>query len=169
MISPQRIRRFPFFAGISYDNVVAVANISDEMTAEAGEYFFHENQSIDKLFLVSEGMVGIVIRVPTPGVKHTVSEQLMREFETEDAVLTTVGAGRVFGWTGMVPNYITTAGAKALTPCQVIAVDCEKLRELFDADCLFALTMTQKIAQVMRSRLRDSRIEALGVEGKVPA
>jgi CRP-like cAMP-binding protein len=168
MVSPQIIRRFPFFSGISYDNVVAIANISKEITAEAGEYFFHESQEIDHLYLVSTGLVGIVISVPMHNVQHTVSEQLMREFATEDAILTTVGPGRVFGWTGMVPDYITTAGAKALSPCQVIAIDCIKLRELFDADCQFALIMTQKIAQVMRSRLRDSRIESLGTDNLIP-
>ncbi len=169
MLSPQMIRRFPFFAGISYDNIVAIASISDEITAETGDYFFHENQTIDHIYLVSEGMVGIVTSVPTPGVRHTVSAQLMREFETEDALLTTVGPGEVFGWTGMVPDYVTTAGAKALTPCQVVAVDCDKLREYFETDCRFAFVMTQKIAQVMRSRLRDLRVEALSIDNKVPA
>ena len=168
MLSPQMIRRFPFFAGISYDNVVAVANISNGTTVEAGEYFFYENQTIDKLYLVSEGMVGIVISVPNPDVQHTVSEQLMREFETDDAILTTVGPGEVFGWTGMVSDYVTTAGAKALTPCRVIAIDCNSLREIIESDCLFGFAIMQKIAQVMRSRLRHSRIEALGVGTKVP-
>lgn len=169
MLSPQKIRRFPFFAGLTYGNIVTIAGISEEITAETGEFFFHENQIIDNIYLVLEGVVGIVMDVPAADVQHTVSEQLMREFQTDDAILTAVGPGDVFGWTGMVPDYVTTAGAKALTPSLVVAVDCEKLREHFETDCQFAYAMTQKIAQVMRSRLRDSRIEALGIDNMVPA
>jgi CRP-like cAMP-binding protein len=73
----------------------------------------------------------------------------------------TVSPGDVFGWTGLVPPFIATAGAKTLTPCRIIAFDTKELMEKFEDDCRFGYVMTQKAAQVMRDRLHDMRIESL--------
>ena len=76
-------------------------------------------------------------------------------------VVSTVGTGDIFGWSGLVPPYKATAGTKALTPCRVIAVGSKELRAVFEQDYKFGYVMTQKAAQVIRDRLRDLRIESL--------
>lgn len=163
MISPELLRRYPFFAGLSHENIVTLADTAQEVAAEEGHYFFHEGATVHEMFLVLEGAVGIVLELPSKQADHAVSEQFTRDMTMEDVVVSAVGPGDVFGWSGLVAPHETMAGAKALTPCRVVAFDCQKLiEEHFKADCSFGFVMMQKTAQVIRQRLRDVRMEALG-------
>lgn len=161
MVSTELLRRYPFFAGLSRDHLNTLAKVSDEMTVEADEYFFHEEDLLEHFYIVLEGAAAIVFKLPERDVQHKIADQFAREFRTKDAVLSTVGTGDIFGWSGLVPPYKATAGAKAITPCRVIAVGSKELVSVFEEDCRFGYLMTQKAAQVIRDRLRDLRIESV--------
>jgi len=161
MISPELLRRYPVFAGLSHENIVTLANCAAEISVEKEHLFFHEGDELHEMFLVLEGAVGIIMELPAKAVTHSVANQLTNEYETEDVVLSAVGPGEVFGWSGLVAPYETMAGAKTLTPSRVVAFDCVALLEAFEADCQFGLIMMQKTAQVIRDRLRDRRMESL--------
>ncbi len=161
MVSSELLRRYPFFSGLSRDHINILAKISDEITTEADQYFFHEEEELNKFYLILEGAVGIIFKLPERDVKHKISEQFARDMKTRDLVLSTVGSGDVFGWSGLVPPYKATAGVKAITPCRVVAIGSQELVEIFEEDYHFGYLMTQKAAQVIRDRLRDLRIESL--------
>ncbi len=161
MISPELLRRYPVFAGLSHENIVTLANCAEEKSIEKEHLFFHEGDELHEMYLVLEGAVGVIMELPAQNVTHTVANQLTSEYETEDVVLSAVGPGEVFGWSGLVAPYETMAGAKTLTPSRVVAFDCVALLEAFQADCQFGLIMMQKTAQVIRDRLRDRRMESL--------
>ena len=42
MISVEQLRRYPFFAGFSADQIERLANISEEHSVDAEHYFFYE-------------------------------------------------------------------------------------------------------------------------------
>jgi CRP-like cAMP-binding protein len=161
MVSSELLRRYPFFAGLSHDYLTRVAKMSDELSVDEGHYFFHEEDDLDTFYLTLEGAVAIVIELPEKDVQHKVSEQFLRELKTKDVIVSTVGSGDIFGWSGLVPPYRATGGAKAVTDCRVVAIQSKELRNLFDEDCEFGLLMTQKAAQIIRERLRDLRTETL--------
>ena len=161
MISPELLRRYPVFAGLSHENIIALANTAQELSTEEDHFFFHEGDELHEMFLVLEGAVGVVVELPAQNVEHSVANQLTSEFETEHVVLSAVGPGEIFGWSGLVAPYETMAGAKALTPCRVVAFDCKALLQAFKADCHFGFMMMHKTAQVIRERLRDRRMESL--------
>jgi CRP-like cAMP-binding protein len=161
MISPELLRRYPFFAGLNMDQINMLSKLANEEIVEPGHYFFHENEALDSFFLDVEGAVAIVFELPERDVDHKISDQFMRKLKTKDVVISTVSPGDVFGWSGLVPPYTATAGAKALTPCRVIAFDRKEIVAIFDKDCEFGYLMTQKAAQVIRERLHDFRIESL--------
>ena len=161
MISPELLRRYPVFAGLTHENLVTLANTAQELSVEEGHMFFHEGEELHEMFIVLEGAVGIVMELPAKDVEHSVADQLTSEYATEHVVLSAVGPGEMFGWSGLVPPYQSMAGAKALTPCRVIAFDCLALLEAFKADCRFGFLMMEKTAQVIRGRLRDQRMESL--------
>ncbi len=161
MVSPELLRRYPFFAGLSHEYLTKLANMSDEISVEADHYFFHEDEDLDKFYLTLEGAVAIVIELPEKDVQHKVSEQFLRELKTKDVIVSTVGSGDVFGWSGLIPPFRSTAGAKAVTDCRVVAVQIQDLRDLFEKDCEFGLVMTLTAAQIIRVRLRDLRTETL--------
>jgi CRP-like cAMP-binding protein len=161
MVSPELIRRYPFFSGLDYDHVVKLANVADEQTVEAGQYIFHEGDELENFYLILEGAVAIILEVPDRDVEQQLSGQLTGKLKTKDVITSTVGTGDVFGWSGLIPPHKSTAGAKAITPCRVVAFNCEELWQIFEEDCRFGYIMTQKGAQVIRERLRDMRIESL--------
>lgn len=161
MISPELIRRYPFFASLSHEQIVTLAKVADEVTVETDHYFFHEGDNLDNFYLVLEGVVAIVVEVPDRDVEQKVSEQLTGELQTKEVVTSAVGPGEVFGWSALVSPHQATTSGKATTPCRVVTFDCQQLLEIFEEDCQFGYVMTQKIAQIVRERLRDVRIESL--------
>jgi CRP-like cAMP-binding protein len=161
MVSPELVRRYPFFAGLDYDHIVQLAKVAKERSVETEHCFFHESDDLKSVYLVLEGAVALVFEVPDQDVEQQVSGQLTGELKTKDITVSTVGTGDVFGWSGLIPPHTATATAKAITPCKVLAFDSKELLQIFDEDCRFGYIMAQKAAQVIRERLRDLRIESL--------
>jgi CRP-like cAMP-binding protein len=161
MVSPELLRRYPFFAGLDYEHIVKLARVADEERVENGHWFFHECDELESIFLVMEGAVAIVFEVPDQDVEQQVAGQLTGELKTKDVTVSTVGTGDVFGWSGLIPPNTATASAKAITPCRVLSFDSEELLQTFEEDCRFGYVMARKAAQVIRERLRDLRIESL--------
>jgi CRP/FNR family cyclic AMP-dependent transcriptional regulator len=146
MISPETLRRYPYFAGVDAEGLVFLARAAQELTAAAGEYFFREGDTLDKIYIVVEGEVAIVAELPS---------------KKREIVISTISPGEVFAWSGLVPPYQATSAAKATTPCRVIAFDCPQLRARFDADPALGYVMMLRLAQVIRDRMRDMRMETI--------
>ncbi len=161
MISPELLRRYPFFANFSEAQLVTLAQAGREVSVEAGHYFFRDGDELENFYLVIEGEVAIVIEVPDQEIEQKVSGQLTGKLETKDVVVSAIEPGGVFGWSALVPPHQSTASGKATVPSRVIIIDCTKLRQVFAEDTGFGYLMMQKAAQVTRARLRDLRIEVL--------
>lgn len=161
MISPELLRRYPFFGGLSHDQLVELAKVGSEEAVDAGHYFFHERDELDHLYLILEGAVAVVIEIPAENTHQSVADQYNRQLRTTDVVISAIGPGEVFGISALIPPPVASAGAKATTPCRVVAFNSSELLQTFAQDCAFGYVMTQKIAQVFRERLHDMRIESL--------
>ncbi|MDH3673911.1 MAG: Crp/Fnr family transcriptional regulator [Anaerolineae bacterium] len=161
MVSPELIRRYPFFAGLSYEHIVTLAKAADELSVRSGHYFFHEGDELSYFYLTLDGEVVIAIDLPKQDESYRLAEVVTREFETEAVTVINIGPGEVFGWSALVPPHTATSSCKALTSSRVMAFDCLKLRRSFEEDSEFGYLMVQKAAQVIRSRLRAMRTESL--------
>ncbi len=161
MISTELLRRYPFFACLTQDQLVTLANAGEELNIGAGHCFFHEGDRLKSLFFVLEGNIDIAIGIPDRSVKQDVREQIMGNFIAEDVTVSTVSPGQIFAWSTMIPPHVSTASATATVPSRVIAFDCEELMQAFKKDCQFGYLMLQKVAGVIRGCLRDMRIQSL--------
>ena len=161
MISPERLRFYPFFGNFPHKNLVQLADMAEEQIVHPGDDIFHEGQEIDHIYLIESGAVGLSIAIPARNVAHSVSDQLMGEMETEEIVISALDRGDVFGWSGLIPPHNSTATARALTDCHLLAFDCDDLREAFRQDCRFGYIMMMKIGQVIRQRFEDLHMEIL--------
>ncbi len=146
MVSPELLRRYKFFAGLSIDQIITLAKTANEAAVEAEHVFFHEGEQLSRFYILLEGTVAITIELP----RHD-----------KETVLSTLGPGDVFAWSGLVPPHETTAGAKALTPCRVVSFDCKEIRRSFETDWHLGYIMMQGAAQTVRQRLRALRMETL--------
>ena len=131
---------------------------------EAGESGFESRQEIEELtsfYFVLEGTVAITLEVPDRAVVQPLSNQITGHLYNTDITVSTVEKGNIFGWSALVPPNISTASAKAKTPCRVVEFNVQALRPYIEQDCCFGHLLTLKAAQVIRDRLRDRRIESL--------
>jgi CRP-like cAMP-binding protein len=158
MVSPELLRRYPFFAGLRMDQIVTLAKLADEMWVQPGYYFFHEGEELHHFYLITEGQVDLSISLLEIGSRAVVPDLV--EMSREVPVCTMV-PGEVFAWSALVPPHHAVSNACALTECQVVAFDCVELRKQFENDYQFGFLMMEKAAQVIRDRLRAMYHEAL--------
>lgn len=161
MISPELIRRYPFFADLSMDQIVTLAQAAEELEVEAEHYFFHQGNELDHFYVVIEGEVGILLNLTDDRIEQPLSSQLTGAVQTREIVVSKIQPGEMFGWSALVPPHTATSSGKALTRSRVAAFDCTELRPIFANNCRFSHIMLQKATQVIRERFRALRIETL--------
>lgn len=146
MVSLELIRRYPFFAGLSREQMTILTKAGSEEKVEAGHFFLHEKDETPYLYLVVAGKVSAVIELPG---------------RDKEIVIGTIGSGDVFAWSALVPPHTATASVKAIEPCHVIAIDCRQLLEAFEDNPRFGYLMMTKAAQVTRDRVTTMTMETL--------
>ncbi|MGW8144478.1 MAG: Crp/Fnr family transcriptional regulator [Anaerolineales bacterium] len=149
MVSPELIRRYPYFSGISIGQLNMLANMAEEIEIQPGHYFHHEGDDINKVYIIVEGDVSLITSLPQ---------------QDKEVVINTLGAAEVFGWTSLLPPFTAGAGARANTKCKLIEFSASKLREKFEEDYEFGYLMMMKIAQIIRQRLDSIVIETLAYQ-----
>jgi CRP/FNR family cyclic AMP-dependent transcriptional regulator len=143
MISPERLRAYPYFAGASEESLRELAMATEELTFQEGQVLFREDQVADRLYILIRGEVDIQYELNT-GEHRTVD---------------TVVAGDVLVWSALVRPYRTTALAIARRTSEVIAVDSRELRELCERDRDLGFSLMTEIAQAASHRLEGARVQ----------
>lgn len=143
MISPEILRRYPYFAGIKDESLKAVAMISDERTAPAGAVLFREDEPANHLFIVTAGEVDI--RYAVGNGEHK-------------SVDTLVG-GDLMVWSAVVPPHKTHATAVVRKDVRLVAIDAPKLRALLDQDSLLGYRLMSGIAEALSHRLNGAGVQ----------
>ncbi len=146
MVSPELLRRYPFFGGLDMHHIKLLAQIAQEASVDEGTYFFREGDELNIVYLLVEGEVDILMEIPEKQMATVTSK---------------IPAGEVFGWSGLLPPYEATAAARAQRPCHVVVFDAQALRAKFEEDRELAFFLIQQTALVIRERLNALRIESL--------
>jgi len=161
MISVELLRRYPFFAGFTREHLNHLARVTREESVLAGHQFISEGERLTNFYLVLEGTVGVLVKVPDREFEQSLTRQITNNLITKEVTVSTAGEGEVFGWSALIPPNLSTASVKALTPCRVLVFDYQELQPIIDEDCCFGHLLTLKAAQTIRDRLRDRRVENL--------
>ena len=153
MISPELLRRFPFFAGLSEEQLKQIAMIAEQETYKAGEVIFEEGDEAHALYIIVEGEVSIVINIDEEGEKRE--------------ELSALHAGEIMAWSAIVPPHtLTASGVASATPTRVIAIDGAGLRALFEADCGgLGYMMLNRLLGVIRERMSNTRVQLVSLMG----
>jgi len=160
MISIELIRRYPFFSGLTDDQLYKLADIGTLETVDEGFTFFREGEELDRFYFVTKGKVDIVVGVTDHDKTQEIVDHILGNLNNKDLAVDAVSVEGMFGWSALVPPYTSTAGAIAASGCQVISFDCKSLRPILENEPQFAYMMTLKAAQVIRERLREMRVES---------
>ena len=162
MVSRESLSEYKFFSGLSEEHLAILADSAREVRVKAGHYFFKEETVLKCCYIVLEGAIAIVTEAPNFALERRQKREDQNAQNTiNEIIIVTVEPGEIFAWSALVPPHISTASARAVSDSIVIAFDCQHLKASFDNDRDFGYLMMKKAAQVVRERLRSTRIETL--------
>ncbi|MEU1299668.1 Crp/Fnr family transcriptional regulator [Streptomyces shenzhenensis] len=116
-----------------------------EVSFEAGTRLFEEGRRADKLWIIRTGTVDLDLHVP--GRRAAVVESL--------------GAGELVGWSWHFPPYLWQLGAEAASPVRAYEFDAETVRSMCADDAEFGRAVAVWVGRVVAHRLHASRIRLL--------
>jgi CRP-like cAMP-binding protein len=148
MISPEQLRRYPFFGRFNDAQQKTIAMLAEEITVGSGTILFNIEEPADFLFLLVEGGVDLYdVSVDEHDPK------LRKEFLVGE-----VDAGDLLAISALVDPYRLTATAKVTSPSRFFKFDAQKLRQLCTSDVQFGYTMMHQIAKLTLERLTTTRV-----------
>ena len=148
MISPELLRRYPFFGFMNDAQLRRVVMSSEEVTLDAGDSLFEPDQKADWLYVLIEGgldLVYVVIDRDDPRLK--------KEF-----FLGELDPGDIVGLSALVePNLYTTA-ARATKISRLVKIEAAVLRDMCQDDSSLAYGLMRETAKTAMARLHESRV-----------
>ena len=94
------LRDVPVFDGLPADDLTLLAGCAHNVHFDAGAMLFREGDAADTFYLIRHGSVALEMYVPARG----------------PAIIETLEAGEVVGWSWLFPPYRWHFDARALTP-----------------------------------------------------
>jgi CRP-like cAMP-binding protein len=149
MVSPELLRRFPFFGFLDDAQLRAVAMIADDIVAESGEMLFREDDEAEALFLLMDGSIDLHYVVVDER-----THALLRDF-----LVGHVNPGELLGISALIEPYRLTTDARATTVSRLLRIDAAGLRALCEIDPRLACGMMREAARAAMERLEATRVE----------
>ncbi|MCX8062083.1 MAG: cyclic nucleotide-binding domain-containing protein [Anaerolineales bacterium] len=148
MISPELLRRFPFFAHLTEEQLASLAMIGEEVEYPAGQIIVEECEVTDALYLLTEGTADIYFTIQDDKT-NTVRHFVVGEITTGDP----------FGISALIEPYEHSSSVRAQTACKAIKLDAVQLRELVDQDPTLAKVLLKQIVKAALDRLNNTRVQ----------
>ncbi|MGD8620866.1 MAG: cyclic nucleotide-binding domain-containing protein [Anaerolineales bacterium] len=156
MISPESLRKYPYFAGISSDCLKSVALLSEEQSFKAGDVLFEESgEFIGEAKLYEKGAEAEYLILLVSG-----EVDLTNKLGSGDpVVIGSVVGGDLLSLSALIPPYHLTATAVAKKDGKAIQIKAEELRALLNANPELGYHLYQGVASALMDRLKDTRVE----------
>ena len=143
------LRASPVFEGLAPEALGLIAGCAPNVPFDQGAVLFREGDPADTFFLIPHGTVALEMFVPARGA----------------AVIGTIEAGEVVGWSWLFPPYRWHFDARALAPLRATTFDGACLRGKCDEDSALGYELMSRFAQVLIERLQWTRLRLLDVYG----
>jgi CRP/FNR family cyclic AMP-dependent transcriptional regulator len=148
MISPELLRRYPFFGTLSDEQQRQVAMIADEESHEAGKILLKEKAPANDLYLLINGSVDLLF---------TVDEEYHPDRHKEFTV-GEINPGEIFGISALIEPHQYTSTVRTASPAQVIHIDGVALRQRCADDPRLACHLFSQVAKLALERLNATRV-----------
>jgi CRP/FNR family transcriptional regulator, cyclic AMP receptor protein len=143
MISPEVLRRYPYFAGINEESLKQLAMIAEEKTVAADTVMFREGDPATHLSIILKGEVNIQY-VLGNGEQRTVD---------------TLVEGDLLMWSALVEPYRTTAIGTTTKETHLLRIDAPKLRTLCEKEPVLGYRLMTEVAKLLANRLEGARVQ----------
>jgi CRP/FNR family transcriptional regulator, cyclic AMP receptor protein len=154
MVSPELLRRYPFFALMSHEQLRQVAMITEEISAAAGETIFVEGGLVEALYLLLSGNVDLhhIVEKGNPPVR-------------KDFPVGSINPGEPLAISAVIEPYELSATAVATVPSRLLKINAEALRALADQDTSLCLGLQKMAAKATMERLHATRVQLAAANG----
>lgn len=149
MISPEILRRYPFFKNLSDSNLKAVAQISEEVSFKRGDLIYETGKPNEAVLLLETGCIESFLVIENPN-----NHPARKEYYLDD-----IDPGEVFGISAMVDGKIHTTTAWASRDGKLVRIDATRLEALCEADPQFGYGVMKEMADALLNRLQQDRVQ----------
>ncbi len=154
MISPELLRRFPFFNFMDDKQLKAVAMIANEKNFENEEDIVANDSPAEKLFFLVEGNASYYYIVTSEHDPNYKREYFISDFNP----------GEVFGISALIDPYVFTASVRAEKGCHLIEIDASALRALCEVDTLLNSGLMHAVSKAAMERLQHTRVQLIAAK-----
>jgi CRP-like cAMP-binding protein len=141
------VRDQPFFAGMTDEQVRAVAETARLVSFDEGGVIFVEGGPARRAYLILDGDVALSLRTQEHGAK----------------TIQTLHRGDFVGWSWMYPPYRWNFDANVQTEVMAIQFDGPQLKKISLADPELGYELLRRFTEVIVTRMQALRIQLLDV------
>lgn len=149
MISPELLRRFPFFGKLTDAQLRSLAMITEDVMVAAGETLFDEGTPAENLYMLIEGTIDLSFK----------SEEEYHPKARKVFPVGEINPEEVFGISALIEPYQYTATAVASLNSRVLQIDANALHNLMEGDMPLGCILMAQIAKVTLERLANTRVQ----------
>ena len=143
MISPELLRRYPYFADVNEAALKEVAMISEEVNATEGSTLFSEGDRADCLYIITEGELDL---------QYTLGSGELRTVDT-------LVAGDLVVWSALVEPYKITGTGTVRKDVKMLMIGGKGLRQLCESNHDLGYRMLLSVTQLLATRLEGARVQ----------
>lgn len=148
MISPEILRRYPYFSAAQDADLRELAMLCEEESVAAGTIMYREGDLADKLYVLVEGEVDI---------QYTLGSGELRTVDT-------LVPGELMLWSALVEPYKSTAVVTTRQDSKMIALDAAKLRKFCESNHEVANDVLLHLTKLLATRLEGARIQLATID-----
>ena len=149
MISPELLRRYPFFRALDDAQLKAIAMLAEEVMVEADKHIFEADQAADHFYFLVTGSIDLFY----------ITEDASAPDHKKSLYVGHLNPEEPFGISALIEPNRYSATAITNSPCRIVKIEASGLRDLCKADVPGALTLMSHIAQIAMSRLSETRVQ----------
>lgn len=139
------IARSGVLSALTAEHREQLMSLAREVSFEMGERIFNEGGRANRFWVIVTGTVALDLHVPG----------------RRAAVIETLGAGQLLGWSWLVPPHHWHLGAEARSPVHAHQFDAAAVRELCGQDPELSQELCAYVAGAIAGRLRSARVRLL--------
>lgn len=149
MISPETLRRFPFFALFTHEQLANLAMLGEEIQYNDQETILREGEPATEFYFLLDGCIDLYYVV-----QEAYSVEKRREVPVSQ-----ITPGEPFGISSLIEPYILTSTARSCHTSKVIRFDAKELQNAFAHDPQLELKLLRKASKAAIERLHSTRIQ----------
>lgn len=149
MISPELLRRYPFFGPFNEAQLREIAMIADEFETASGALIFEEQHPAEALYLLLDGSVELTYKS-----EEEYHPKTRKVFPVGD-----INPGELFGVSALIEPFKYKTAATATADSRIVKIDAAGLRRLVAADSQMGYELMHQIARVIAERLAYTRVQ----------